>query len=101
MVYVYIPSIYIHILYIYIYIYTIWYHIPYFYEYIYIYTNEFPNNIKIIIRQVEKPERKHIKANMAILFNIYLYNKKLLLIFTSQSYYQKSWSVDHFYETKI
>ena len=37
---------------------------------------QFPNNIKIIIRQLEKLERKHIKANMAILFNrtcVYIY----------------------------
>ena len=27
---------------------------------------QFPNNIKIIIRQLEKLERKQIKANMAI-----------------------------------
>ena len=30
---------------------------------------QFHNNIKIIIRQLEKLERKQIKANMAILFN--------------------------------
>ena len=30
---------------------------------------QFPNNIKIIIRQLEKLERKQVKANMAILFN--------------------------------
>ena len=30
---------------------------------------KFPNNIKIIIRQLEKLERKQVKANMPILFN--------------------------------
>ena len=39
---------------------------------------QFPNNIKIIVRQLEKLERKQINANMAILFNrtcrnIYIY----------------------------
>ena len=37
---------------------------------------KFPNNIKIIIRQLEKLERKQIKANMDILSNstcIYIY----------------------------
>ena len=39
---------------------------------------QFPNNIKIIIRQLEKLKRKQVKANMAILFNhtfadIYIY----------------------------
>ena len=30
---------------------------------------QFPNNIKIIIRQLEKLERKQVKANISILFN--------------------------------
>ena len=39
---------------------------------------QFPDDIKTIISQLEKPERKQIKANMAILFNrtcinIYIY----------------------------
>ena len=34
--------------------------------------NEFPNNIKIIIRKLEKQERKHIKDCM----NLYLKGRK-------------------------
>ena len=41
---------------------------------------QFPNNIKIIIGQLEKLERKHIKANMAILFNRTCINEILMSI---------------------
>ena len=44
---------------------------------------QFPNNIKIIMRQLEKLERKQIKANMAILFNRTCINKNLLPQFTN------------------
>ena len=44
---------------------------------------QFPNNIKIIIRQLEKLERKHIKANMAILFNRTCINENILPQFTN------------------
>ena len=37
---------------------------------------KFSNNIKIIIRQLEKLERKQIKASMAILFNRTCINEK-------------------------
>ena len=50
---------------------------------------KFRNNIKIVLRQLDKLERKQVKANMAILFNrtciniyiyIYIYNIKIELI---------------------
>ena len=44
---------------------------------------QFPNNIKIIIRQLEKLERKQIKADMAILFNRTCRNKNILPQFTN------------------
>ena len=44
---------------------------------------QFPNNIKIIIRQLEKLERKQIKANMAILFNRTCRNLNILPQFTN------------------
>ena len=39
---------------------------------------KFPNNIKIIIRQLEKLERKQIKAYMAILFNRTCINENIV-----------------------
>ena len=44
---------------------------------------QFPNNIKIIIRQLEKLERKRVKANMAILFNRTCINENILPQFTN------------------
>ena len=44
---------------------------------------KFPNNIKIIMRQLEKLERKQIKANMAILFNRTCINENILPQFTN------------------
>ena len=44
---------------------------------------QFPNNIKIITRQLEKLERKQIKANMAILFNRTCRNENTLPQFTN------------------
>ena len=44
---------------------------------------QFPNNIKIIIRQLEKLERKRVKANMAILFNRTFINENILPQFTN------------------
>ena len=44
---------------------------------------QFPNNIKIIIRQVEKLERQQIKANMAIQFNRTCVNENILPQFTN------------------
>ena len=44
---------------------------------------QFPNNIKIIIRQLEKLQRKQIRANMAILFNRTSRNENILPQFTN------------------
>ena len=44
---------------------------------------QFPNNIKIIIRQLENLERKLVNANMAVLLNRTWINENILPQFTN------------------